>query len=153
MDYGESEVLSQASAGGLAEPKTGDVNDINLRRWKEYDDVWTDSLWIMGKRDGSGAHLGWYWGNFIPQIPHQMMLRYTKAGDWVLDAFAGSGTTLIECRRLGRNGIGIELSDEVVRAARKLVDLEANPRGVRTEVAEGDCRTFDLSSLLTRLGV
>ncbi|MEO0218915.1 MAG: DNA methyltransferase, partial [candidate division WOR-3 bacterium] len=26
----------------------------------------------------------------------------------------GSGTTLIECRRLGRNGIGIDINEEVV---------------------------------------
>jgi len=58
--------------------KTSKVNDINLLRWKEYGEVITDSLWILDKRDTSGAHLGWYWGNFIPQIPHQMMLRYTK---------------------------------------------------------------------------
>ena len=87
--------------------KTSKVNDINLLRWKEYDEIITDSLWILDKRDTSGAHLGWYWGNFIPQIPHLMMLRYTKKGDWVLDTFVGSGTTLIECRRLGRNGIGV----------------------------------------------
>ncbi len=91
---------------GVQDVKTSKINDINLSRWKEYDDIITDSLWMMDKRDTSGAHLGWYWGNFIPQIPHQMMLRYTKKGDWVLDAFVGSGTTLIECRRLGRKRYG-----------------------------------------------
>ncbi|MDP2729760.1 MAG: DNA methyltransferase [Dehalococcoidales bacterium] len=91
---------------GIQKVKTSKINDINLHRWKEYDEIITDSLWRLDKRDASGAHLGWYWGNFIPQIPHQMMLRYTKKGDWVLDTFVGSGTTLIECRRLGRNGIG-----------------------------------------------
>jgi hypothetical protein len=88
---------------GIQSVKTSKINDINILRWKEYDDIITDSLWIMDKRDTSGAHLGWYWGNFIPQIPHQLMTRYTKKGDWVLDSFVGSGTTLIECRRLGRN--------------------------------------------------
>jgi len=98
---------------GVQRIRTNKVSDINLLRWKEYDDIITDSLWVLDKRDTSGAHLGWYWGNFIPQIPHQMILRYTKKGDWVLDAFVGSGTTLIECRRLGRNGIGIELNADV----------------------------------------
>jgi hypothetical protein len=83
---------------GVQKVKTSKINDINLLRWKEYDDIITDSLWVLDKRDTSGAHIGWYWGNFIPQIPHQMMLRYTKKGDWVLDTFVGSGTTLIECK-------------------------------------------------------
>jgi mannose/fructose/N-acetylgalactosamine-specific phosphotransferase system component IIB len=90
---------------GINEIKTGKLNEINLRRWKEYDEVLTDSLWVLQKRDNSGAHVAEYWGNFIPQIPRQMMVRYTKKGDWVLDVFAGSGTTLIECRRLGSNGV------------------------------------------------
>ncbi|MGA1975755.1 MAG: DNA methyltransferase [Conexivisphaerales archaeon] len=138
---------------GLEEPKFGAINDINLRRWKEYDDVWTDSLWVMGRRDSSGAHKGWYWGNFVPQIPRQMMLRYTKSGDWVLDAFAGSGTTLIECRKLGRNGLGIELNHRVAQAARELVNTESNPKGVRTDILEGDSTSIDLGHLLSRFGI
>lgn len=109
---------------GVEGAKTSKLNDIDLSRWKEYDEIITDSLWILGKRDTSGAHLGWYWGNFIPQIPHQMMLRYTKKGEWVLDTFVGSGTTLIECRRLGRNGIGIELNSEVAQKAKELIAKE-----------------------------
>ncbi len=117
----ESQTLERAKyylkrlKNGVQKVKTSKVNDINLSRWKEYDEIITDSLWILDKRDTSGAHLGWYWGNFIPQIPHQMMLRYTKKGDWFIDTFLGSGTTLIECKRLGRNGIGIELNQEVAQ--------------------------------------
>ncbi|MCX7820237.1 MAG: DNA methyltransferase [Brevinematales bacterium] len=129
--------------------KTNKINDINLLRWKEYDDIITDSLWILDKRDSSGAHLGWYWGNFIPQIPRQMMLRYTKKGDWVLDPFLGSGTTLIECRRLGRNGIGIELNEKVAKEAKKLIDKEQNKDGIISDVIIGDSRTIDIKSILS----
>ncbi len=130
--------------------KTSKINDINLLRWKEYDNIITDSLWILDKRDTSGAHLGWYWGNFIPQIPHQMMLRYTKKGEWVLDTFLGSGTTLIECRRLGRNGIGIELNQEVANKAKELIKKEENKDNVITEVVVGDSRTIDIKSILSK---
>jgi len=133
--------------------KTSKVNDINLLRWKEYDEIITDSLWILNKRDTSGAHLGWYWGNFIPQIPHQMMLRYTKKGDWVLDTFVGSGTTLIECRRLGRNGIGIELNQEVAQKAKELIEKEQNKFNIISEVIVGDSRIIDIKQILNKYGI
>ena len=136
---------------GVRKVKTSKINDINLHRWKEHTDIITDSLWVLPKRDTTGAHLAWYWGNFIPQIPHQLMLRYTKKGDWVLDPFAGSGTTLIECRRLGRNGIGIELNSDVAICAEELVRQEKND-SVRTEMITGDARTIDARRALDNLG-
>jgi len=135
---------------GVQRVKTSKINDINLLRWKEYDEIITDSLWIFDKRDTSGAHLGWYWGNFIPQIPRQMMLRYTKKNDWVLDTFVGSGTTLIECRRLGRNGIGIELNPEVAQKAKELIEKEENRDNVITDVIVGDSREIDIEMILEK---
>ncbi len=138
---------------GISEIKTSKINDINLNRWKEYQDILTDSLWILEKRDTSGAHIGSYWGNFIPQIPHQLMLRYTKKEDWVVDPFVGSGTTLIECRRLGRNGIGVELNPEVAKEAKNLIKKENNSHSIITEVITGDSRKVDLRETLDKFSV
>jgi DNA methylase len=137
---------------GAKHVRTSAINDINLLRWKEHEEVLTDSLWVLPKRDTAGAHLGWYWGNFIPQIPRQLMLRYTKKNDWVVDTFLGSGTTLIECRRLGRNGIGIELNREVAGKARRLIKQEDNPHNARTEIITGDSRTINMPAALARFG-
>jgi len=116
------------------------INDIDMKKWKKYreEDIRTDSLWIIGKRDNSGVHSSDYWGNFIPQIPRQAMLRFTKKSDWVLEPFLGSGTTLIECRQLGRNGVGVEIVPGIAENAKKLIEKEKNRYGVRTEVVVGD---------------
>jgi DNA modification methylase len=134
----------------LTETKTSSVNDLNLHRWKEYNDIFTDSLWILEKRDTSGAHHGAYWGNFIPQIPHQLLRRYTKKGEWVLDAFLGSGTTLIESKRVGRNAVGIELLKKVAASAAKAIALEDNPYKTRTEIIIGDSSRVDMKTELLR---
>ena len=137
----------------ITEVKTSKINDINLNRWKEYDDIITDSLWILDKRDQSGAHTAGYWGNFIPQIPNQFLKRYTKKGEWVLDPFAGSGTTLIESKRLGRNCIGIELNTNVASLAKKNLAKEKNPYKIKIKVVRGDSTRIDIKTELNNLGI
>jgi 16S rRNA G966 N2-methylase RsmD len=136
----------------LTEIHTNNINDINLTRWKEYEDIWTDSLWLIEKRDSTGVHTAGYWGNFIPQIPNQMLKRYTKKGEWVLDPFVGCGTTLIESQRLGRNGIGIELQESVAQRARELIGSEPNKHNVVAEVVTGDSTELDYGAILKRAG-
>ncbi|MCX7926107.1 MAG: DNA methyltransferase [Fimbriimonadales bacterium] len=114
------------------------INDLDLKRWREYDDILTDSLWLLGKRDNQGAHTSDYWGNFAPQIPNQAMRRFTRQSELVLDPFAGQGTTLIEARRLGRHAIGVELNPTVVETARERIEAQENPYAVQTALLEGD---------------
>lgn len=117
------------------------LNDIDMDRWKEYDHIFTDSLWLIDKRDNTGAHHAGYHGLFVPDIPRQAMLRYTRQGETVLDCFAGSGTTLIEARRLGRNSIGIELNQSVAQQAINTAYQEPNPHDMKTLMYVGDSTT------------
>jgi 16S rRNA G966 N2-methylase RsmD len=137
----------------LTEIKTSKINDLNLNRWKEYNDILTDSLWILDKRDNSGAHNAGYWGNFIPQIPNQLLRRYTKQGEWVLDPFLGSGTTLIECKRLGRNGIGVELLPEVVDMANKNISSEENKFNAKIEIINADSAELNFKQELEKRNI
>ena len=100
----------------------GKYNDLDLSQWREYTDIETDSLWIIDKRDNSGAHSGHYHGNFVPQIPHQLFSRYTKKGDWILDPFMGSGTTGIACYDMGFDAVGFELDKDYYEASKKRLE-------------------------------
>lgn len=127
-------------------------NDIDMSKWQEYGDIKTDTLWIIDRRDNSGVHSGSYHGNFVPQIPHQLFSRYTKKGDWILDPFVGSGTSLIEAQRMGRNSIGIDLQADVAKSAVNSLVEEFNPN-TKTRVYVGDSRTIDLSTILESNGI
>ena len=125
-------------------------NDLDPKKWKEYTDINTDSLWIIDKRDNSGIHSASYHGNFIPQIPNQLFTRYTKKGDWILDPFMGSGTSLIEAQRMGRNSIGIELQTELVEQVRKKIQPD-NKNDYNPNVFIGDSRKIDIDEILNTL--
>ncbi len=120
--------------------KETEFSDIDLKQWKQYD-VLTDTLWLLGPRDKTGPHAGDYWGNFIPQIPYQVLTRFTKRHHVVVDFFSGMGTTLIECRRLGRHGIGVEINPDVARRSVERINSAPNPYNVHTKVIIGDSTT------------
>ncbi len=120
-------------------PKTPPYSDIDLNRWREYDHVWTDSLWMIPSRDSSGGHRLDYHGNFVPQIATQTYLRYTREGDVVLDLFLGSGTSAIEAVRLNRRFVGVELKPELVETVRAKVPADLLDR--RIHVLQGDSTT------------
>lgn len=57
---------------------------------------------MQGDKDYAGATPSW--------VIWQVLTRYTREGDTVLDPMCGSGTTLDVCADLGRKGIGLDLS-------------------------------------------
>lgn len=55
---------------------------------------------------------------FPDALPEWFIRLFTQEGDWVLDPFMGSGTTVRVAQRLGRNAIGIEILPEYFQLAK-----------------------------------
>ena len=77
-------------------------------------DINVDSLWIIGPRAKGGKRENNYHGNFVPQIPSDVIRRFTQEGDVVVEPFMGSGTTLFECERLKRRYVGYDINESIV---------------------------------------
>lgn len=123
-----------------------EINDIDLKNWKEYGDIITDSLWIISERDSSGENKGDYHGNFIPQIPYQMYKRYLKKGEWVIDPFLGSGTSIIESKKLGINAIGIDISSSAISISSSRIDKTVGDG--KSILINGDSTCIDFNNIL-----
>ncbi|MCI0379513.1 MAG: site-specific DNA-methyltransferase [Gemmataceae bacterium] len=100
-----------------------------------------DDTWILRPQDLSNGFQPdedtWYFprvcGTFKEragfhgcQMPEQLLGRIIKAssnpGELVLDPFAGSGSTLIVAKKLGRDYLGFELSENYVKKIRRRLD-------------------------------
>ena len=51
-----------------------------------------------------------YLGKFVPQLVEALLDRYVKPGGRVLDPFAGSGTTLVQCLESDYDAVGIDVA-------------------------------------------
>lgn len=92
---------------------------------KEFE-VEKTTIWSFKERGKWATHKGDYRGNCPPQVPRNLILKYTEENDIVLDPFCGSGTSMIECKLLNRKGIGIDVNVEALKLAKSRLDFEYN---------------------------
>jgi DNA modification methylase len=100
----------------------------------------TTTVWSFPERGSWATHQGNYRGNWAPQIPRNLIMRYTQPGDLVMDPMVGSGTTLVECRLLGRNGIGIDVNYHALMLAFDRLNFE--PSSLYEELPKTSIRLF-----------
>lgn len=106
------------------------------------------TVWSFPDRGDWATHSGNYRGNWSPYIPRNLLLRYSKPGDLVLDQMVGSGTTLVESRLLGRNAIGVDINPDALMVSQdrlnfayRSLDIDYRAPEIRTYV--GDARNLN----------
>lgn len=116
-----------------------------VERWQPADfALATTTVWDFPRRGTWAVHSGDYRGNWPPQIPRDLIMRYTQERDLVVDAFAGGGTTLIEAWLLNRHSIGLDVSKMAMQTTRaKLAEME--------ELASADDRVCLVSDYRPRI--
>ena len=83
--------------------------------------------------------------------------RYFKVGDWVLDPFMGSGTTLVQACELPMPSVGIDISEfnclvarvklvkyDLLKARRGVLEVESRAQRFSTRLTQKDDSSLDL---------
>lgn len=90
-----------------------------IKTWEPKDFSFeASSVWSFRSRGNWATHDGRYRGNWSPFIPRNIILRYSKPGDIVLDQFIGGGTTAVEAKLLGRRCMARDINPFAVELAR-----------------------------------
>lgn len=79
------------------------------------------SVWNFRKRGNWAVHSSDYRGNWAPQIPRNLILKYTTDKELVFDPFVGGGTTIIEAYLLNRRSIGMDVNSQAIDFSKKKI--------------------------------
>lgn len=80
--------------------------------WNERN-IWCNNIWnFVGERQKNKNDARERNGAFPLELPYRIVSMWTCKNDTVLDIFGGTGTTLLACAALNRNGIIVELQKE-----------------------------------------
>ena len=112
-------------------------------RWEPADfKLETNTIWSFPQHGDWATHDSKYRGNWSPYVPRNILLRYSKESDWVLDQFAGGGTTLVEAKLLNRNIIGIDVNDSALARCREKCNFAREHTG-KVVIRRCDARHLD----------
>lgn len=94
-----------------------------IETWRpDHFELEKTTLWSFPRRGSWAVHQSDYRGNWPPQLPRNLILKYTEEGELVLDPFSGGGTSLIEAWLEGRRSVGIDINPIAEQITRQRIE-------------------------------
>jgi DNA modification methylase len=95
-----------------------EMSKLSLEEWNEY---------FYGHWNFSGEKQTNHLAMFPEELPKRLIKMFSFVGDTVLDPFLGSGTTCLAAKKLGRNSIGYEISEDFLPIIKEKLNINRKP--------------------------
>lgn len=82
------------------------------------------TVWSFPRRGNWCTHNSKYRWNWSPEVVRNLILRYSKEWDYILDPMIGGGTTAIESKLLNRNLMCYDVNPQAIALTESLLDFE-----------------------------
>ena len=87
-------------------------------------DLECSTVWAFPRRGNWATHTSDWRGNWAPEVARNLIMRYSKEGDVLLDPMIGGGTTAIEAKLLNRNILYSDVNPKALLRTKKALDFE-----------------------------
>ncbi|MEK7819319.1 MAG: DNA methyltransferase [Bacteroidota bacterium] len=92
------------------------------------------NTFFAGHWNFAGARQNNHIAMFPEELPRRLIKMFSFVGETVLDPFAGSGTTNLASKNLGRNSVGFEINPEFIPIVKE--KLEVNQKDINETTYE-----------------
>jgi len=101
------------------------MSKANILEPKEFEQECT-TVWSFRRRGNWATHKSKYRGNWAPEVVRNLLIRYSKENDYVLDPMIGGGTTAIECKLLNRNLLALDINPNAIKITKEALDFDSD---------------------------